>query len=799
MLTYKLKTVFRYFSRARNFTMLNILGLVIGITLFILISLLLNFELSYDGFHPDKNKILQVCGKDLKSGELSAFTALPLPMTLADDFPEVKYVVGIWPMIQKESLIKYGESEFSGMTGASAEPDIFNIFGYEIIQGDARNALRYADQIAISRSAAFKLFGSENPIGKSITIQQYSFTISQVFKDLPENSSVKYDLLFSDKIREKITADYKYAWWNSGINTYVILQENSSIESFNRNLESIPDRYYPDFLKGRSTYFTIPFTKIHFNAAVINYNHPAVSYAYLLLLGSIAFIVLLIACVNYINLTLARAFRMNREAGIRRIVGAGSGDIFSLQLLYSFFSVFAAFLISIPVCRICLPYFEQLAERPLADQLNNTNVWIFAVFASAIVALISGFIPGRLFSRVNLAGIIKTKGIFRTSFKETRNGLLVFQFTLTIALIISQFFIIKQIAFMKNADLGFDNNNLLSISVNHFEAGYEERYTKSKLYKEILEKKSTAFGLSSGTITENLPGYYYQNSFTVNPVDAAIDECLVVSTAVDENFSKVFGVSVVQGRFFSEEFSTDRQSFIINETAMRKFGWKDIEGKYLKLKHEEEVLPVIGVMKDIHITTLKQSISPMIYRFGQFNSFPAFLTFRIDQTKTKEALELMKKEWAVVFPGIPFDYLNVKETYFKNYEEEQRLSKIVGIFAVLAIALSLLGLVGLIAFYAESRTKEIGIRKVNGAHAMQVVTMLNIEFIKRVVTAFVIACPIAWYAMHKWLQNFTYRTDLSWWVFAAAGAMAVAVALLTVSWQSWRAATRNPVESLRYE
>lgn len=799
MLTYKLKTVFRYFSRARNFTLLNIFGLVIGITLFLLISLLLHYELSYDGFHANGNKILQVCQQDLKSGELSAFTPLPLPVTLVNNFPEVKHVVGIWPMIYKESRIKYRDSEYSGMTGGSAEPDIFNVFGYEIIEGDAQNALMYADQIAISRSAAHKIFGSEDPIGKSISIQQYTFTISQVFKDLPENSSVKYDLLFSDQIREKIVSDYQYAWWNSGINTYVILQENSSVASFNRNLKSVSDRYYPDFLKGRSTYFTIPFSKIHFDSSVINHNHPAVSYTFLMLLGSIAFIILLIACVNYINLTLAKAFRMNKEAGIRRIVGAGSGDIFSLQLLYSFFSVFTAFLISIPICRICLPYFEKLAERPLAGQLNNANVWLFAVFASAIVALISGMVPGKLFSQVSLAGIIKTKGILKTSFKGAQNGLLVFQFALTIALIISQFFIIKQIAFMKNADLGFDNNNLLSIDLGNFEAGYVERYTKSKLYKEILEKKGAAVGLSSGTITENIPGYYYQNSFTVNPVDAAIDECIMVSTAVDANFSKVFGVNVIQGRFFSEEFGTDRQSFIINETAMKKFGWKDIDGKYLKLRHEESALPVIGVMKDIHITTLKQAISPMIYRYGQHNNFPTFLTFRVDQAKTKAALELMGNEWMAMFPDIPFDYLNVKETYYENYEEEQRLSSIVGIFAVLAITLSLLGLAGLIVFYAENRTKEIGIRKVNGAQIAQIMALLNLEFIERVGIAFIIACPIAWYAVHKWLQHFAFRTNLSWWVFAAAGGVAITIALLTVSWQSWRAATRNPVEALRYE
>jgi putative ABC transport system permease protein len=799
MLTYNLKLVFRLFLRARNFAILNTLSLVIGISLFTLISLLLNYEFSFDGFHPNKDKILQVCEHDLKSGEFLAHTGLPLPLTLKKDFPEVKYVSGIWKIVYKESKIKYQNIEYSGFTGASAEPDIFNIFDYKVILGDIHTALKTPDNIAVSKSLSLKIFGNENPIGKVISLDKYTFTISHLFNDLPINSAVKFDILFSDKVREKIISDYQVAWWNGGILTYVILQDNSSVEDFNRNLRTIPSRYYPDFLKGRSTYFTIPFAKVHYNTSILNFDQPATSYTYLFLLGSIAFIILLIACVNYVNLTLARAFKLNMDAGIRRIVGAGSRQIITIQVLYALLNITIALLISIPISGLCLPMFEKLAERPLTGQIYNMNAWFLTFGASIIVALISGFIPGKIFSKVNLSKIVKSKGTFIKTYKEAHNSLLIFQFSLTIALIISQLFIIKQISFMRNADLGFDNNNLLSINVNNIDAGYEERYTKSKLYKENLEKLGLQFGLSSGTITENIPGYYYQNSFTVNPVDAAVEECLVTSTAVDENFSKVFNVDVIKGRFFSPEFSTDRQAFIINETAMKKFEWKEIEGKYLKLKHEDGVFPVIGVMKDIHITTLKQPITPMIYRYGQYNNFPAFLTFRITPGYASKAIAQMKKKWASFFPGTPFNYLEVKETYYKNYEEEQRLSKIVGIFAVLAIILSLFGLLGLIIFYSEGRTKEIGIRKVNGARVIEVIVMLNVEFIKWLVIAFIFACPIAWYAMHTWLQNFAYKTELSWWVFLTSGVAAMAVAIITVSVQSYKVASRNPVEALRYE
>jgi len=799
MLFYELKTALRHLYRAGSYTILNILGLVIGITLFSLISFLLIYELSFDNFHPNGNKILQVCGKDLKSGERTAYTALPLSLTLKNDFPEVKYAVGLWEMVNKETYIKYEDSEYSGFTGASVEPDLFYIFKYRIILGDVDNVLKTPENIAVSQSMASKIFGKENPVGKTISIRNYSYVISHVFEDLSANSGVKFDLLFSDQIREKINSDYKFAWWNGGLITYVILDDNASIDDFNQNLSSIPEKYYPDFLKGRSTYFTIPFKKAHFDTSILNYNHPAISYTYLMLLGSISFIILLIASINYVNLTLARAFKMNIDAGIRRITGAKPHEIVTRHILFSSLSIVIAFILSIPLCQLCLPLFERLAERPLASQMTNINVWLLMLSALVIVALVSGFIPGRIFSRVNLALIIKSKGSFVRAHKEAHNALLVFQFTLAIALIIAQFFIVKQISFMRNSDLGFDNNDLVTINLTQIEEVYQERYAKCKLYKEILENKGSQYGIYEGTITENIPGYYYQNIFTVQPVDATIEECLATSTAVDDNFAKVFNIDITLGRFFSESYGTDRKAFIINETAMHKIGWKDIEGKYLKLKHEEEAFPVIGVMKDIHITSLKEPIAPMVYRFGQHNSFPAFLTFRIKSDHAEAALTFMKKEWLKILPATPFDHFEVKETYNKNYEEEKRISLIVGIFALLAISLSLFGLLGLIMYYSQRRTKEIGIRKVNGAHILQIIALMNTDLIKWIVLSFVIACPIAWYAVHQWLQNFSYKTTLSWWIFITAGGAVLSVVIITISLQSWRAASRNPVEALRYE
>ncbi|MCX6255252.1 MAG: ABC transporter permease [Bacteroidia bacterium] len=328
-----LKVALRYFRAADRYSLLNIIGLTVGISLFVLMVMLLHYELSYDAFHPNKKKILQVCEHDLKSGEYLAYSAIPLPLTLKNDFPEVKFVTGIWGTIRESSKIKYQNIEYSGFTGASAEPDIFNIFNYRLILGDIHTVLIDPDKIAVSKSLVVKIFGNEDPIGKVISMENFNFTISHVFSDMPQNSSVHFDVLFSDKIREKINPDYKVAWWNRGMITYVILQDGYSEDDFNRHLKEIPSTYYPDFLKGRSTYFTAPFYKSHFNTSLRG--QSAVSYTYIILLGCISFIILLIACVNYINLTLARAFKMNIDAGIRRIAGASSSHIISLQIWLS--------------------------------------------------------------------------------------------------------------------------------------------------------------------------------------------------------------------------------------------------------------------------------------------------------------------------------------------------------------------------------------------------------------------------------------------------------------------------------
>ncbi len=799
MIIYYCKSAFHALRGSMRFTILNMLSLSLGLSLVVMMVMLINYELSYDSFHPNRDEILQVIQHDLKSDELSTSCPLPLPSVLLEEFPEVEHATGISKMISPNAAISWNDREYSGFTGASVDKDFLTIFGYELLAVNRDDILEAPDQILVSERFARTVFGDEEPLGQVVSLRDHPLTVSGIFMDVHDNSSVKFDLLLSEKARAFIRSDYKTAWWNGGMQTYVILQSTSMTDAFETHLQEIPARHYPDFLKGRSTFMTRPFKGSHFDTSVLDYDSPPIPRSYLFILASITFITLLIACINYINLSTAQSVRRNIDSGIRQIMGARSGQIIRLHVWIAFLVVIGGLAIALTICILAMPLIESLTQRPVGGQFSDPVVWIILAATVLVTGLITGYLPGRSFVRVEPVQLVRTKGSTGTRTRSYRDGMIIFQFTLTITLIIVQLFIFKQVSYMKNADLGFDNENLLAIHVNGIDDSDGKAYSQVGLFKEEVEQYMAQYGFSRGTVTENIPGYYYQNSFVLVPTDAVIDECLVVSTAVDEYFHEVYGMEMVEGRYFSPEYSTDQTAFIINETAFEMLGWESIDGKFMKYHHEGQAFPVVGVMKDIHTTTLREPMKPMVYRFGDHNNFPGFLTFRISPEQGKETIAFFEAHWQEMFEELPFNHFNVRERYYENYEEEKRFSRIIGSFTMIAILLSMLGLFGLVSFLAEQRHKEIGIRKVNGAGSGEILLMMNRIFLKWVGIAFLLSCPIAWYAVRAWLQEFAYRTSINPVVFLVAGLLAMIITLITVSWQSWRAAARNPVDSLRYE
>lgn len=799
MIRYYLKSALQSLRGSLRFTFLNVISFSLGLSLVLMMVMLITYEVSYDSCHPERDAILQVLEHDLKAEEYSTSCPLPLPSVILSEFPEVMHATGISRMIDAGVVFEWNGREHSGFAGASVDRDFMQIFGYELLAGNAEELTSAPDRIAVSQRFAKTIFGEEDPLGQVVMVHDVHLTVSGIYRDIPLNSSVHFDVLLPEQSRAFIRKDYNKAWWNGGMQVYVMLQPGTRIEAFESHLREIPERHYPDFLLGRSTFTTRPFRGSHFDTNVHDYSSPPVPRTYLIILASITLVTLLVACLNYINLSAAQSARRNIDSGIRQILGARPAQVIRMHVWQSFLIITAAFGISVLACLLAMPLIESLTQRPVSQQLAGSSVWLVLTGTLLLTGTITGYLPGRKFLRSEPIHLVQSRGIIRAGTSSSRNAMIICQFALAIVMIIVQLFIFRQVNYMKNAELGFDSDNLLAIEVSGIPQVRGKAFSSIKLFREQLELHSARFGFSHGSVTENIPGYYYQNSFTVVPSDAAIDECLVISTAVDENFLEVFGMQLDQGRFFSPEFATDRTAFIINEAALRAIGWESIEGKFMKLRQEGQRYPVVGVLKDIHTTTLKEPIRPMIYRFGRHNNFPAFLTYRVSSEKRNETIAFMASEWSRMFPDVPFIHFNVREKYYENYGEEKRFSKIIGSLTVIAILLSLLGLFGLVSFIAEQKQKEIGIRKVNGALSREILLMMNRNFLIWVLIAFLTACPIAWYAVRAWLQGFAYRTGTSPLVFLIAGLLIVLLVIITVSLQSWRASVRNPAESLRYE
>jgi putative ABC transport system permease protein len=454
--------------------------------------------------------------------------------------------------------------------------------------------------------------------------------------------------------------------------------------------------------------------------------------------------------------------------------------------------------VAVYLSMLFLPWFNELTQRNLSINFNS-KIILYILLFGILTGILSGLYPALLFSKYTPIQILRSRITTRGNKSGFRKVFIIAQFLITILLITAQLFITRQVSYLKNHSLGFNEEDLISVPLHYNDEN--KRLSFAKLFVQTMEQEGSFKSIKGSTLSENVPGQFFSNRFAVVPEGSSSDDSKeMIVTSIDENFASVFSVPVVSGRNFSEKITADRSgNVLINETAAHKLGWTDPIGKQIRFKHEKDPVTIVGVMKDINFRSLQTQVEPEVYRYAGENWLAGYLTFRLVHLNYLETIKLIRTTWDKLAPGVPFQYTFVKDKYDGSYREEERLAKTIGTFAMLAVFLSCLGLFAMIAFLSIRRTKEIGIRKINGARVVEVMLMLSVDFIAWVIIAFVIACPIAWFAMHKWLENFAYRTELSWWIFVLAGVIALVIALLTVSWQSWRAATRNPVEALRYE
>jgi ABC-type antimicrobial peptide transport system permease subunit len=784
-----LLTAIRNLKKNKVFSFINILGLALGMACSLLIMLWVNDERNMDKFNKNTKQLYSVYEKQFYDNKIEAFHGTPGVM--ADEMkrvlPEVIYASGFaW---KDQHTFQSGEKIIKEW-GNHAGMDFFKMFSYKLIQGNANTALNTPACIAISRKMANDFFGNpQSAIGKSIRYEnRKDFQITAVFDDLPENSSEKFDYLIN---WHAFLEEESWAkdWGNNGPRTYLMLRSGTDPLAFDKKIVRFLDNYNKDQGPGFRIQLGIQrFDDMYLHSNFTNGKLEGGRIEYVKLFSIVAIFILLIACINFMNLTTARSVKRSKEIGVRKVVGAFRSSLIRQfigeAVLLAFFSV----VIALSLVILLLPAFNTLTHKQISFPASDGFFWLSIIGLTLITGIISGSYPALFLSSFNPVVVLKTAVKLGSGATWFRKGLVVFQFVLSIVLIIGTIVVTKQIDFTQSKNLGYDRENLIYIPL-------EGDLTKQ--YKLFKEQAMNLAGIKYVSRISQAPTAIENGTYGVD-WDGKDENTkpMFTQAAIGYDFIKTMNITALNGRDFSKDFATDSAGYIVNEQALKKIGYKEPIGKRLTFWGKKGI--IVGVVKDFHFNSLRIPVNSLILRLGENDDFGHVL-IKTQPGKTKQALASLEKLCHQLNPKFPFTYQFSDEEYQKLYTSEIMVGKLANCFAFLAIFISCLGLLGLAMFTAQQRTKEIGIRKVLGAGIASVFGLLSKEFLFLVLIALVIASPIAWYMMNNWLQDFAYRTQMSWWIFIMAGVAAIVIALVTISFQAIKAAVANPVKSLRTE
>ncbi|MCI0692121.1 ABC transporter permease [candidate division KSB1 bacterium] len=785
-----LKIALRLLQRQRAYAFVNIFGLAIGITCCLLISLYVQDELAYDRFHERADRIYRIQSdfffqNDPAYRYVKAASAAGPELTEA--FPEIEKFARFY---RYEPTVAYQNRQFDEKHFFFADSTVFEIFSFPLLQGDAKTALVEPYTIVLTEETVAKYFGEQDPIGQRLTINdEYDVTVSAVMQNLPHNSHVKFDFLASFATFAARNPDYHRWTWDS-FYTYLLLKKGTSATVLETKFPDEINRHFP-----KSWYKVLhlqPLTDIHLRSHYNSELEPNGSEKIAYIFSTIALLILLIACINFMNLNTARSASRAGEIGVRKVVGARQSQLISQFLGEALMVSFFAFLLALAIVEAALPVFNRFTGKEMA--LFNASQLPFILAFIAIVTLaglVSGSYPA--FFVASFRPVETLKGKMQTNPRSAivRKSLVVLQFVISIVLIIATGVISQQIESMRKQNLGFKKEQVVVIPFGNSDAARQQR----EAFKSDILKNANVL---SATVTSVVPGQRIGLLSTQVGKEADANRNIPV-LVVDHDFVETYQVELVAGRNFLKTITSDATgSFLINETLVHELGCgAPEEALGRELNTSGNIGKVIGVVKDFHFQSLQHAISPII--FSMQRNWHDYLSARIATDDVTSTIAFLKNSWQAIDPARPFDFFFLDAFYDQQYRAEEKLEQIFGVFTALAIFIACLGLLGLAAFAAATRTKEIGIRKVLGAATPGIVMLLSKDFLKPVGIAFLLACPIAYFFMNKWLQDFAYRTDIGWWIFALAGGLALVIALLTVSTQAIKAALANPVEALRYE
>jgi putative ABC transport system permease protein len=791
-----LKIAMRNFQRDKGYSFINIAGFAIGMAVCLLILIYVRHELGYDKYHKDVERIYRIT-QDIRTQTSNRIFAPVSPMiapTLKAEYPQVENAARVLPTSPR--LVKRGEKLFYEGRFMYADQELFDVLTIPLIWGNPEEALSRPQTLVISRRMALKYFGYDNPVGETLELNQQEFEITGVAVNHPENTHLKYELIAS----METLAEWREMsnWYSTMFYTYLKVRPNVDMEELSQKVVRMADKYVSERLNPRGVsynYSLLPVSSIHLRSPVQYDIEPTGNAAYVFIFSFVGFFILLIACLNFMNLSTARSAKRAKEVGLRKVVGAQRvqliGQFLGESLMVSFLSLGLAMLIA----KVTIPVVTRMTGIALTfGQLLTPWIIISLIGGAILIGLAAGTYPALVLSAFRPVSTLK--GILRRDSRgfALRTVLVVFQFVISVILIFGTLVMSNQFNFMKNQHLGFSKEQKLVLPLR---GGISIREN----YEVVKAQFSKHLGITDATVSSSVPGGS-MSSFSISIVgedDARVQD--MYHLFFDHDFIPSYEIEMVAGRAFQKDMSTDiRGAFLINEAAVTAFGWSSPEealGKRLQTGFGGRINPIIGVTKNFHYRGLQSEVEPLIMEY-QPDIFRC-ITLTLNTSNLKESLAFIESQWKTHFAGKPFESLFLDEDFDRQYRTDEQVGKIFGIFTVLGLFIACLGLLGLASFTAASRTKEIGIRKVLGASITGIVIMLSKQFTKWVLLANVIAWPVAYYIMIRWLKGFAYRTDINISMFIESGLLVLGVAILTVSFQTIRAASTNPADSLRYE
>ncbi|HKK43736.1 MAG TPA: ABC transporter permease [Bacteroidales bacterium] len=784
MFKYYLFLSFHNIKRNLSFSLINISGLSIGLALSFLLLVWLQFEFSFDRFHKNADKIYRVVTEINKENLNYSFAALPAPLgdVLLKEIPEITDYVRFGSL--GRVFVNYNDEQYwENVT--LADPSIFKLFSFKLVEGNRKTALNNPGSIIISRSKAVKYFGDTNPMGKTLFLgeRKQPFVVTGIMEDIPANSQLKFDFLssFSEDKSKKT-----WGMWN--YSTYIMAKDNRSYKAIAGKLPSV----VKNMPNGEHISLHIqPLLDIHLHSRLKSDLLTNTDIKTVYIISSILVLVLIIACINYMNLSTARFVKRGKESGIRKVTGATVSDLTGQFLGESFAIVIVSFFAALILCYLFFPVFVSLTGiRLTINSVFAPVTFIKIVLLVIAIAVISGTYPALLLSSVKPVSVMRNeiRAVKWISVQSFRKGLVVFQFFISIILVAAAILIRDQLNFIRNKDIGLNPDQVIVVPV--YKAKVKPVY---ETFKNELVKNPA---IHEATAVSYFPG---QNGYNQNVwwegLDPDNNSHYIDWLSADEDFLKTLDIELLEGNFYDKDIvRSDQRFYVLNEEAAKMTGWKDPIGKQFDIIGKGRV---IGVVKDFNFKSLHNELNPAAITF-----YPAIfdhLMIKVSTSDIKGVVDYIRKVWDGMFPLYPFEYSFLNDDFQKMYTKEIQTSKILTSIAILALFVSCIGLFGLVLFTIDSKTKEIGIRKVSGSTTGGMMLKLNFEFVRLLIVAFVFACPVILFVMRKWLQGFAYRITIGWWVFAAAGLVTIILSLLTVSWHTWKSANQNPVKCLRHE